>query len=95
MIVEEYGGIIRQIIDIANAAEPVSVVRRVRLSALEMETFMKSNVATALVTKYYGDGIPVLNNIVTRPSRKDTVPSADVVVSFYLNGVLFVRDDNL
>ena len=92
MIVEEYDGIIRQIIDIANAAEPVSVVRRVRLSPSEMETWLRSQVATVLVTKYYGDGIPVMNNIVT---RKDNVTGADVVTSFYLNGVLFVRDETM
>lgn len=92
MIVEEYDGIIRQIIDIANAAEPVSVVRRVRLSSSEMDIFLRSQVATTLVSKYYGDGIPVMNNIVT---RRDEANGADIVLSFYLNSVLFVRDETM
>lgn len=85
MIVTEYSGIVREVVDAVNLAfseGDASIVQHVELTRAEMDEFMANNPFVGNTGKFYGDDDRgSLLEVLTNNNGK--------VSSFRLNGVLF------
>lgn len=77
MEIEEYGGVLREILE---AVEENGVVRRIVVTPEEMREIQFGTAWRTVVSKYYGDAMPVMDQIITDRDGK--------FVSFYYENVL-------